>query len=143
MTDSSFDDWLAITGALNRLAAIIDGRTWDELEAVMLVDAHCYGQIGLNAIIAKVFQQSLGGCGPTQHLLGNYKVSVNGDVATSRCLVRAFHLEASPVAEAPRTFVWMGAYLDRWSRTASGWKMSERKTETSLSLGDREILKPG
>jgi len=36
-------------------------------------------------------QSHLGGCGPTQHLLGNYDIDVDGDRASSSCRLRAYH----------------------------------------------------
>jgi hypothetical protein len=45
--------------------------------------------------------------------------------------------------EEPRTYVWMGVYLDGWRRTGDGWRMSERKTETNVSVGDASVLRPG
>jgi ketosteroid isomerase-like protein len=144
MTDPTFEDWLAIVGGLNRMAALMDAREWDRIGEVVLPDARCYGQLGHEAIAANVLRRALGGCGPTQHLLGNYDIHVDGDVAKSRSLIRAYHLEAGGEAlEEPRTYVWMGVYLDRWRRTGDGWRMSERKTETNVSVGDASVLQPG
>jgi hypothetical protein len=44
---------------------------------------------GPDRVIAQI-RNMLGGCGPTQHLLGNHVVTVDGDHATSSCKVRAF-----------------------------------------------------
>jgi hypothetical protein len=144
MTDPSFEDWLAIVGGLNHMAALMDEREWDRIGEVVLPDARCYGQSGLEAIVANVLRRALGGCGPTQHLLGNYEIGVEGDEGTSRSLIRAYHLVAGGEAmDEPRTYVWMGVYLDRWKRTGDGWRMSERETETNVSVGDASVLQPG
>src|ERR1700735_286935 len=84
MTDPTFEDWLAIVGGLNRMAALMDAREWDHIGDVVLPDARCYGQTGHEAIVTNVLRRALGGCGPTQPLLGNYDIRVDGDMATSR-----------------------------------------------------------
>jgi hypothetical protein len=144
VADPTFEDWLAIVGGLNRMAALMDAREWDRIGEVVLPDARCYGQTGHEAIVANVLRRALGGCGPTQHLLGNYEIHVDGDGATSRSLIRAYHLEAGGESmEEPRTYIWMGVYLDRWRLTGNGWRMSQRETETNASVGDASVLQPG
>ena len=93
----TIDDYLAIVAVLNRYADVCDTKDFDRFVDVFTADATMdYSTIpdvhaGPREIADNV-RRNLGGCGPTQHLLGNYEVEVEGDVARASCKVRAFHL---------------------------------------------------
>ncbi len=139
MSTPTFEDWLAIVGALNRLGALYDARDWDHLDEVLLPDGLIYGQRGLEALLENNLLAHLGGCGPSQHFLGNYDIAVDGDTATSDTRVRAFHRGADELAD--RTFETFGVYHDRWVRTAQGWRMAERELQVDMNIGDISVLK--
>jgi hypothetical protein len=82
----------------------------------------------------------LGGCGPSQHLLGNYQVDVDGDRARSVCRIRVYHQGAG--ARAHLAFEVFGEYHDTWVRTPDGWRMTGRRMDTSIVRGDVEVLQP-
>lgn len=141
MASPEWSDWVEIVGALNRFGAILDAREWDRIEEVITPDAVLYGQQGAAAIVDNNLRHYLGGCGPSQHLLGNYDVAIDGDVATSNTLVRAYHRGAGDRAD--KWFESYGVYHDRWRRTADGWRMTNREMEITANVGDISVLQPG
>ncbi|MDP5181919.1 nuclear transport factor 2 family protein [Blastococcus sp. BMG 814] len=129
----------AIEATLHAVASALDERDWAALGAAFTEDAHGYGADGRAAIVARV-REHLGGCGPSQHLLGNVRVTVDGDTARSRAYGRVFHVGV----DDPRAFYeCMGEYHDRWLRTPEGWRLIRRRFVISIERGDRGVLRPG
>jgi hypothetical protein len=141
MATPEWAGWHEIVTALNRLGAIFDAREWDRVGEVMASDATAYGETGLDAIVTNNLRNYLGGCGVSQHLLGNYDVRVDGDHASSRALVRAYHRGAGDRDEA--WFETYGIYRDRWRRTPDGWRLTVRELEVTVNVGDISVLQPG
>ena len=135
------DDERAIVRQLHHLAWILDHRAWDRVAEVIDPDAVAYGQHGRQAVIDDSFRRHLGGCGPSQHLLGNAVVDVDGDRAVSRCYVRVYHQGAGERAD--RAWECMGEYHDGWARTADGWRIVTREFEVRVAVGDFDVLQPG
>ena len=79
--------------------------------------------VGSSAII-ELIRGFLDPCGPTQHLLGNVIVDVDGDVATSRAYVHDVHLNAA--ADPSVRFYTLGDYRDTWRRDDGDWRLAER-----------------
>lgn len=126
-----------IVDQLNEIAWIFDHKQWERLGEVFAEDAEGYGQRGLPAITANTVRY-LGRCGPTQHLIGNHRIQVDGDRATSTSYVRAFHHSA---ADEPAQF-WdfLGEYHDTWLRTADGWRITCRRCLPIATSGDLDLL---
>ncbi len=80
------------------------------------------------------FQRELG---PTQHLLGNFRVAVDGDEASTVCAMRAFHVGTGDNAAV--TYEVMGEYHDRLRRTADGWRICERTAVYELETGSTAV----
>ncbi len=126
-----------------RYARVCDERDWAAIDEVFSEDASAdYGGKKLlnRAAIAEMLRDHLGGCGPTQHLLGNLVVEVAGDIVTSRVSVRAAHRGAGNLRE--QTYDCMGEYLDRWVRTEHGWRIVHRRMQVGLEFGSRAVLAP-
>ena len=130
----------AIAERLVEVAAALDTRDWATLGAAFTADAHGYGAVGREAIVARV-RAHLGGCGPSQHLLGNVRVTVDGDTASSLTYGRVHHVGTGSAAGA--FYECLGEYRDTWARTPSGWLLTGRRFAVSIELGDRSVLKPG
>jgi 3-phenylpropionate/cinnamic acid dioxygenase small subunit len=132
----------AIVDLLVSLAAILDERRWDDLGLAFTEDAVAYrdGNTGLEAI-ERGIRSNLGGCGPSQHLLGNHRVEVVGDTARAVTAVRVLHQGDGDRAAA--TFECLGDYHDELVRTAAGWRISHRRFDVRMALGDRAVLRPG
>jgi hypothetical protein len=122
------------------VAAALDERNWTALGEAFTADAEGYGRTGRDGIVARV-RAHLGGCGPSQHLLGQSRVTVDGDAARSLTYARVHHVGAGDRAEA--FYECLGQYDDRWLRTAEGWRLTRRQFAVSIELGDRSVLQPG
>jgi len=133
-----------IREVLNRYAIACDKRDWNLFEDVFIPDvAFSYG--GSSSVngrdkLTKMIRNSLGGCGPTQHLLGNFSIAVNGDSATCHCYVRAFHVGQGSMQG--QIYEALGEYHDHLVKHAGVWKISERKFLFITELGSRSVLRP-
>ncbi|AWH95091.1 MULTISPECIES: nuclear transport factor 2 family protein [Dietzia] len=132
---------------LERLADVataLDTRDWDGLGALFTESATGYGASGREAIVA-IVRQHLGGCGPSQHLLGNHRVQLaldgNEDRARSLTYARVLHLGAGD--QSGLTYECFGEYSDLWSRTAEGWRIASRRFHITFDRGDFRTLQPG
>jgi hypothetical protein len=130
----------AIVEALARLAAATDARDWPTVSAVFTADATGYGAHGVEAIVARM-RAHLDGCGPTQHLLGNHRVTVHGETAHSLSYARVYHRGAGDMAGS--FFECMGEYDDSWVRDPGGaWRLTRRHFDMRIMLGDFGVLRP-
>jgi 3-phenylpropionate/cinnamic acid dioxygenase small subunit len=132
----------ALHQVLVRYAQLCDTRDWSAISEVFDDDARAdYGGWPLadRAAILRMLQRNLGGCGPTQHLLGNLLVDHQGEVLCSRISVRAAHRGAGSLAE--QTYECMGEYHDRWVHTARGWRIAHRSMVIALEFGSRGVLR--
>jgi ketosteroid isomerase-like protein len=132
-------DSTAVVEALARFAAATDERDWDTIAASLTEDCMAYGVVGPAAVVRRM-QDHLGGVGPTQHLLGNHRVTVNGDRAHSLTYGRVHHVGAGVMAGS--FYECLGEYDDRWVRTTTGWRINRRVFEIRISLGDFTVLRP-
>ena len=139
------DERQRIEEVLIRYAEACDRRRWELLDEVFQEDViadygneyHLHGRSQLVAMIRSM----LGGCGPTQHLLGNFSITVHGRQADSRCYVRAAH--AGRGAHANLQYeVWAG-YEDHLVRGPSGWRIARRTMHVWHESGTRGVLGPG
>lgn len=136
---------------LNRYAQLCDGRDWALIDQVFSDQATArYGMRPLpnRAAILDMLRNHLGGCGPTQHLLTNLVVDVDlpegvdaqAPLVTSRTAVRASHRGAGD--KAAKTYECMGYYQDRWTHTATGWRIAHREMHVGFEFGSRSLLGP-
>lgn len=139
MTAESID-YQAVVDVLVRCAAAFDARDWSSLDDVFTADSDAYDAHGREAVISRI-RSFLGGCGPSQHLLGNFHVVVSGDSAQSVCKARVLHVGAGDRAD--RTYECCGNYLDDLVRTPNGWRIRRREFDVTISLGDMSVLQPG
>jgi len=133
-----------IQRSLSQFARAMDERDWECLATILTEDARAEmgaGPLaGRDAIIASI-RRYLDVCGPTQHLLGNLLVEVDGDTARSRCYVSDMHLGAGPKAHL--TFCTLGDYHDRWQKIDGRWRMVERRKHNRAHVGTLEVFEPG
>lgn len=126
------------------VASALDTRDWDGLGALFTDSATGYGASGREAIIAQV-RDHLGGCGPSQHLLGNHRVQLaykgDEDRARSRTYARVLHIGAGD--QSGLTYECFGEYSDLWVRTPEGWRIESRRFHISFDRGDFRTLQPG
>lgn len=138
-------DRFAIEAVLVDYALACDRRDWSMLDDVFLPDVAAdyageYRIEGREQLVAMI-RSMLGGCGPTQHLLGNFRVEVGDDTATAACYVQAVH--AGSGRHADLTYEVWGEYRDRLVRTDNGWRIAERELAVFRESGTRDVLVPG
>jgi 3-phenylpropionate/cinnamic acid dioxygenase small subunit len=141
--DVTVTDSLAIMDVLTRYARGCDERRWDLFKDVFTEDvvfeAGGVTVVGRDRRIESV-RSNLGGCGPTQHLLGNFDITVDGDDATCSVHVRAYHAGAGERSHLH--YELLATYHDQLRRTGDGWRIYRRRMQLHIELGTRDVLQP-
>lgn len=130
-----------IARALTRFARAMDERDWDTLLAILTKDAS--GELGEGPLaspaeIVGTIRRYLDACGPTQHLLGNLLVEIDGDQAQSRCYVSDMHLGQE--AAAGSTFATLGDYHDSWRKIDGAWRLAHRCKRSRGHMGSFAVF---
>ena len=141
---SGGDERFDVIATMHRYAEALDRRDWGLLDQVFTpaVTADYGGEVqlaGRDELVAMI-RSFLGGCGPTQHLLGNETVAVDGDTARMSCKLRAYHVGVGD--RSTDFYEILGWYHTRQVRTADGWRIEHIEEETTLELGTRDVLGP-
>lgn len=129
---------------LVRFARAMDQRDWQALDAIILPDATADLGMGLihgRAEIIAFMRSFLDECGPTQHLLANVMIDVEGDTARSSCYVSDMH--KGTTGKSGLTFATLGEYHDDWVRDDGAWRMRHRTKHNRAHIGDITVLGPG
>ena len=138
---SQAQDRAEVFDVLNRYADAADRRDWSLYDQVFTPDATAdYGvsKLASREAIVDLIRKSLGGCGPTQHLLGNHTAQVDGDEAHASCRVRAFHRGVGE--HSAETYELFGTYYHDLVRTADGWRTRQLRMDIAVELGTRDVL---
>lgn len=141
MTDA--DDRFAIIAVLDRYSECLDTRDWQGLADVFTDDiAMDFGAWQAKDLdgVRKNIASFLGGCGPSQHLLGNYRIRLDGDRASSQCYCRVMH-QGKGEHQGKHFESWI-EYSDELIRTAAGWRSQRRVARPQMSDGDPTLLGP-
>ena len=131
-----------IKDVLIRYARAADQRDWPLLDRVFDPDVEAnyndeFKPSGRAEVVA-LMAGMLGPCGPTQHLLGNFSIEVNGSEATSRCYVRAAHSSADE-NEAGVYEIW-GEYRSHLVRSDDRWLIDRHELWLDRETGSRDVL---
>ena len=142
MTAGSDARW-EIAGVLDAYAEALDRRKWALLDEVFAPEL----EFDFGEWVARSREEAvtsirsyLDGCGPTQHLLGNYRIDVEGETARSRVYVRAFHLGVGDAAG--KTYEMGGEYRDELRRTEAGWRIASRRGRLHFEQGNPAVRAP-
>lgn len=130
-----------IERCLIRFARAMDYRDWRAFDDLILADATADFGTGLlhgRGAIVNLMRQFLDHCGPTQHLLGNVLVDLEGDSATSHAYVHDRHLPVGG-ATAP-TYYTLGDYHDRWVKRDGQWWLLERIKDNRANVGPLSVF---
>jgi SnoaL-like domain len=131
-----------IQRALTLFARAMDDRDWTAMANILAVDAEGdfgTGRLSASAAIIELIRGYLDNCGPTQHLLGNVVIDVDGDTAVSRAYTRDVHLRSD--ADPSVRFYTLGDYHDTWLRTAEEtWCLTERVKANRAHVGPLDIF---
>lgn len=137
------DDTAQIMDTLARYAIAMDQRDWALLDSVFTQDfTYDAGEWVTHSLTDYLdrLRPYLEGCGPTQHLLGNYQIQVDGDTARTQVYVRAFHVGTRELSST--TYEMFGVYSDEMRRKDAGWRSVHRTLRLQYELGSREVLRP-
>lgn len=145
MDITTIADRMEVTDVLNRYATACDTRDWALFDRIFMPDIEAnYGGPNVfnnRGAVVEMIRSMLGGCGPTQHMLSNYRITIDGDAADTVCSVRAFH---AGIDEAKgKTFEVWGEYRDRLVRTGEGWRIARRTMAVTWVHGSFDVLRPG
>lgn len=137
-------DQQQVVRVVNLYAQCLDGRDWAALDDVFVEEATAdYGGRAITgrAAIVRWVSRFLDDCGPTQHLLGNHEVSIQGDRATCTTQARVIHVGDGDRARLT-PYESIGTYRDELVRTSRGWRIEHRVFDVRIELGDAAILAP-
>lgn len=128
-----------IERALYAAARAMDNRDWDAVAGIFAVDA--VGDLGTGRLVGRtaivdLIRGFLDACGPTQHLIGNVTVTVDGDDAVSAAYVHDMHLSK----DHTERYYTMGEYRDRWRRRDGRWQLVERVKDNRAWVGSLEAV---
>jgi ketosteroid isomerase-like protein len=135
------DDRAAVVDTVNRYATALDARDWALLDEVFTPDAvgdYGGGELKGREALRGMVRRMLGGSGPSQHLLANHRVELDGDAARCVCQVRAFSAGTGP--SAGRSYELLGEYRDQLVRTPEGWRIARREMRIHHEIGTRDVL---
>jgi 3-phenylpropionate/cinnamic acid dioxygenase small subunit len=131
-------------------ATAVDTRNWIGFDEIFDVAARAvYGNDPRSQFVCEdreairaMCRKNLDGCGPTQHLLTNFRIDVAGDRASSICSVQAGHFGRGEARQA-RYELW-GEYRDEWVKGPAGWRITQRQLHVIRDFGEQgRVLGPG
>lgn len=135
----------ALSQVLIRYATAVDTRELALFDEVFTSD--CTSTYGGDHVchgveeLRRMIDLHMGGCGPTQHLLGNLEVDASDPSRVrSRIHVRAVHAGAGDRADLRYDAV--GYYDDEWVLVPAGWRIHRRSMTLLLEIGDRSVMRP-
>jgi len=131
------NDFEAIRDLLVRYATAIDTRDWKLLRTCFTQDATTdYGDIGGWSDIEGVtsfMEEAHMGFGPSNHMLSNFVIDVEGHRARAVCYVHV----VLAFAHDPTSWVdSVGRYDDKLTFTADGWRIAERRVTMTRTTID-------
>jgi len=128
-----------------RYTYAIDERAFDALDAVFTPDAHIdYTAMGgikgdyptIKAWLGPALSHFPG----FMHFIGNCLFEVDGDTATGK--VACFNPMVVPMPAGATDTMFLGLwYLDRYRRTAEGWRITERVERKSYEFNVPEWMR--
>ncbi|MDE3204537.1 MAG: nuclear transport factor 2 family protein [Acidobacteriota bacterium] len=135
--DSLLDE-KAVIDLTIRYAWVIDNRRFEDLSEVFAADGTAdYGRLGVflgPAAIGEACAGSLSRFDRTQHMVSNHQVELRGDEADGRCFFQAQHVRKD--GTGVHNYTVAGNYLDRFVRTADGWRIAHRTLRVTWTEGE-------
>ena len=127
------DDRDAIIDLTTRFARAVDEHDWAAVANVFTPDvvidystgAHIEGPDAMVQLIRRVLDRA----GPSQHLVGNFIVDLNGERARASCYLRTFIAGAPDGPMAERGYENFAVYHDELLRTQAGWRVARRRAD--------------
>jgi ketosteroid isomerase-like protein len=143
-------DRIALQERFNRFADALDRKQFDLLDGFFTDDA--VGEFkdragtmdfeitGAENIVG--FARKMIGSDEiaTQHLMGNFSATIDGDAAFATVRMRNYHHGVGPRAGLSQESV--GHYAGRFRRTGEGWQAYWWQEEIYINLGDAALFAP-
>ncbi|MFD9890858.1 nuclear transport factor 2 family protein [Amycolatopsis sp. NPDC059027] len=132
-------DRLEIQELLVTYATAIDSKDFGALDGIFTHDAHIdyttFGGIaGTRAELKEFLTSSMAQFAVCQHLIANPAIHLDGDHATGR--VMCLNTLGFPVEDGDPHLALLGMwYLDEYTRTPRGWRISRRSQQRSWTQG--------
>ena len=136
-------DRLEIDDLLTRYTIALDTRQWDLLATVFTPDAtidytSSQGIKGHYPEIRVWLEKALSAFSASQHLLGNRQIELDGDHGTGRTYF--FNPNTLTDAAGAATMLYVGGfYVDKFVRTADGWRIEDRDEQTTWVDSDEPL----
>ncbi len=137
-SEPSLADWLEVRSVVLAYARCMDARDFAGVAAQFTDDAvvhyaHLGGELVGRAQVEAYLTRAVGrGTEATSHHCSNIEITFDGpDTATVETYLYAWHRLSGAV---PHYEVW-GRYHDRMVRTASGWRIAERRLTVVAERG--------
>ena len=128
----------SIEEVLLRYATAIDERDYKLFDDIFVVNATAqygfFGHIDGRAALSALLKGAMERCGPSQHMLGNYRIVVNGKQASSKCYLQAI-LVGLDDCKDKHMLLW-GEYRDRLELRPEGWRIVHRELVIIYATGD-------
>lgn len=125
-----------------KYAIAVDERDWTSFRECFTADAS--GDYSVHVPTYEALEENARRLMPvtvTHHAVTNFRLSVDGDRATLRCHLVAFHYREG--ALGGDTFTIRGAYHDRLVRTPEGgWRISYRRLDRWHLEGNPAVIPP-
>ena len=131
MTSDSVSDRLAVSDLLDDYAYGVDTKDWALVASVFSDDAALDysafgGPNGSAADVVAWIRDSVSSFPLTQHHVTNRRIRLDGDTAS--CTAELF----APMVMANMKMLFTGGrYVDTFTRTPDGWKISTRRCENA------------
>jgi hypothetical protein len=129
ISQQELSDRLEIADQITAYSYAIDLHHWAELGDIFTPDATLDftatgGKAGTVAELTPWLEKSLGLFDGHQHLMGNTRVQLSGDTATSQTMC----LNPMPLThDGNQRLVFVGLwYHDEWVRMPDGWRIAKR-----------------
>ncbi|WP_284742113.1 nuclear transport factor 2 family protein [Amycolatopsis sp. RTGN1] len=130
------DDYRALENLLFSYAALVDAGDFEGVGALFAEGAFVgSGGTFRGAEVARMLRDNVivyeDGTPRTKHVTTNIALEVSGDTASGR----AYFTVLQAVPGLPLQTIVAGRYADRFTRTADGWRFTERRAAVDL-VGD-------
>ncbi len=145
LSSQEMSDRFEIQDLLYHYADIIDRKAADELRGVFTEDAHIDysafgGSVGNLETTIAFLKEALPAFPNSQHLNANIQIQVNGDEASGRVMCFNPMEMAMGEDQLPHVFMLGLWYVDKYRRTAQGWRISERSEVKSWAFNVPEFM---
>lgn len=137
-------DRLEIEDLITEYADAIDTQQLDRLDAVFTEDAYIDysamgGEVGDYQKVKSFLASALPAFKNTQHMIANYKITLNGDKATGK--IMCFNPMELHMGEQPSPVFFLGLwYLDEYVKTDAGWRIAKRSEQKSYDFNTPDFI---